>query len=57
MWAAIKAVMWSFFGVRKQVDYESDQKQLKIGHVIAAGIFCCLLFVFGLLMLVRFITK
>ncbi len=53
----MKAVMWSFFGVRKQVDYESDQKQLKIGHVIAAGIFCCLLFVFGLLMLVRFITK
>ena len=50
--ATVKAVMWSFFGVRKKSAYESDTQKLNPLHVIIAGILAALLFVLGLLMLV-----
>jgi len=56
MFGAIKAVLWSFFGIRRQADYDDDQKKLKVGQVILAGIFCALMIVVGLLFLVRFIV-
>ena len=56
MWGAFKAVLWSFLGIRKQSDYDSDRVKLKIGHVIAAGLLCALAFVVGLFFLVRFIV-
>ncbi len=56
MWGAIKAVLWSFLGIRKEADYESDRKKLKVGQVIAAGLICTLVFVVGLFFLVRFIV-
>ena len=56
MFDAIKAVLWSFLGIRRQADYDVDQKKLKVGQVIFAGIFCALVFVVGLLLLVRFIV-
>jgi hypothetical protein len=56
MFDAIKAVLWSFLGIRRQADYDVDQKKLKVGQVILAGIFCALVFVVGLLLLVRFIV-
>ncbi len=51
--ATVKAVMWSFFGVRKKSAYESDTQQLNPLHVIIAGIIAAILFVLGLLMLVK----
>ena len=36
--ATMKAVFWSFFGVRKRKDYESDAARLNPVHVIIAGI-------------------
>jgi hypothetical protein len=56
MFGAIKAVLWSFLGIRRQVDYDVDQKKLKVGQVILAGVFCALVFVVGLLLLVRYIV-
>jgi hypothetical protein len=56
MFGAIKAVLWSFLGIRRQADYDVDQNKLKAGQVIIAGIFCALVFVVGLLLLVRFIV-
>ncbi len=54
--ATVKAVMWSFFGVRKKSAYESDTQKLNPLHVIIAGILAALLFVLGLLMLVKMVV-
>jgi Protein of unknown function (DUF2970) len=56
MFDAIKAVLWSFLGIRKQADYDADQKKLKIGQVIFAAIVCALVLVVGLFFLVRLIV-
>ncbi len=54
--AAMKAVLWSFLGIRKKQGYDSDAKNLSVKHVIIAGILAGVLFVFGLLALVYFVT-
>ena len=54
---AFKAVFWSFFGVRKRSDYQSDTQHLKPQHVIAAGIVSALVLVLLLFGLVKVITR
>ena len=54
---AFKAVFWSFFGVRRKADYESDTQKLKPQHVIVAGIVAALVFVLVLFALVKWITR
>lgn len=54
---AFKAVFWSFFGVRKQANYESDSQTLKPQHVIAAGLVSALLFVLILFAVVQIVTR
>jgi amino acid transporter len=51
--ATMKAVFWSFFGVRKRSDYESDAHNLNPVHVIIAGLIGALLLIGVLVMLVR----
>ena len=53
---AFKAVFWSFFGVRKRADYESDTQSLKPQHVIAAGLISAAVFVGALFAVVKWIT-
>ncbi len=52
-----KAVFWSFFGVRKRVEYEKDAVALTLQQVVTAGIIGGIIFVLSLVMLVRFITR
>lgn len=54
--ATVKAVLWSFFGVRKNSAYEEDTQKLNPVHVIIAGIIAAVLFVLALLMLVRIVV-
>jgi uncharacterized membrane protein len=54
---AFKAVFWSFFGVRKQADYDADEKKLKLPQVIFAGIVSVFAIIFGLFFLVKMIVK
>ena len=54
---AFKAVFWSFFGVRKRADYDSDAEKLKPHHVIVAGLVSALAFVLVLFGLVKWITR
>jgi hypothetical protein len=49
----VKAVFWSFFGVRRRADLESDAAQLKPLHLIAAGVIGAALFIVVLLLVVR----
>ena len=37
-WQTMRAVAWSFFGVRKAADLEKDVTQLNPVHVVIAGV-------------------
>lgn len=52
--ATMKAVFWSFFGVRKRKDYEHDSANLNPVHVIIAGLIGALLFIGVLILAVKF---
>ena len=52
----IKAVAWSFFGVRRSSDYAQDVSKLNPVHVIMAGIAGAALFVLALVLLVRWVV-
>ncbi|WP_019142064.1 DUF2970 domain-containing protein [Noviherbaspirillum massiliense] len=52
-WATVKAVFWSFFGVRKKSHYEQDAAQLNPVHVIIAGIIGAVIFIGILLLIVK----
>jgi len=41
----MRAVAWSFFGVRKSADYERDVQQLNPVHVIIAGVIGAMIFI------------
>lgn len=51
----LRAVAWSFFGVRKGAEHERDMAQLNPVHVIIAGIAAAAVFVLALVLLVRWI--
>lgn len=53
---ALRAVAWSFFGIRKGSEYEQDVAHLKPAHVIVAGIVAAALFVAGIVALVRWVV-
>jgi hypothetical protein len=52
----VKAVLWSFFGVRKNSDYEEDTQTLNPLHVIIAGVIAAVVFVISLLMVVKLVV-
>lgn len=55
-WQTVKAVGWSFFGVRKASGYEEDISKVNPVHVIVAGLLAALLFVLGLVILVKWVV-
>ncbi len=57
MFRAFKAVFWSFFGVRKGIDYDQDSISVTPAQVILAGVVTALIFIFLLLLLVYFVTR
>jgi hypothetical protein len=53
----VKAVFWSFLGIRRRAEYEKDAVTLKPAQVIVAGIIGAILLVLSLVTLVRFIIR
>ena len=53
----MRAVAWSFFGVRKTSDYEKDVSQLNPVHVVIAGVLGAVLFIGLLLVLVSWVLS
>jgi hypothetical protein len=51
--ATLKAVFWSFLGIRKKSDYEKDAAQLNPVHVIIAGVIGALIFISTLVIIVK----
>jgi hypothetical protein len=56
MFDAIKAVMWSFFGIRSSKGYDDDRAKLKLWQIVAAGLICVSTIIFGLFFLVKTLT-
>jgi Protein of unknown function (DUF2970) len=52
----LKAVAWSFFGVRKGKDHAQDVAKLNPVHVIVAGLIGAAVFVGVLVLLVRWVV-
>ena len=52
-----KAVFWSFLGIRRRAEHESDGTQLKPAQVIIAGLIGAAIFVLSLVLLVKFIVS
>jgi hypothetical protein len=53
----MRAVAWSFFGIRKGSEYEKDVGQLNPVHVIIAGVLGAALFVLALVALVSWVLS
>ncbi len=53
----MRAVAWSFFGIRKSADYEKDVGQLNPVHVVIAGIVGAVLFIVLLLVIVNWVLS
>jgi hypothetical protein len=53
----VRAVAWSFFGVRKGRDHEADMAKLNPVVVILTGVFLAACFVVGLIFLVRAVVS
>lgn len=51
----VRAVAWSFFGVRKSRDLERDVAELNPVHVVLVGIAVAAAFVVGLVFLVNWV--
>lgn len=54
--ATMKAVLWSFFGVRRKKDYEADAARLNPIHVVIAGVIGAAIFVAVLVAVVRLVV-
>ena len=52
----MRAVMWSFIGIRKRSGYENDAAKIKPAQAIVAGLIGAALFVTSLVVLVSFLT-
>lgn len=52
----IKAVGWSFFGVRKNSAYQNDLAKLNPLHIIVVAFVGVIAFVGGLILLVRYVV-
>ncbi len=51
--STLKAVFWSFLGIRKKSDYEKDAAQLNPIHVLIAGVIGALIFISTLVIIVK----
>jgi hypothetical protein len=54
---AVRAVLWSFIGIRSKSEYEADITRLTMTQIVVAGIIGAVLFVLMLLLLVYFVTR
>lgn len=54
--ATLKAVVWSFMGIRRHQDYQQDADSLDPLAVVVAGVLAGLVFVLGLVAFVRYVV-
>ena len=52
----LRAVLWSFFGVRRKSEYEKDAAQLNPVHVIIVGLLAAAMLVIVLIVIVNIVV-
>ena len=55
-WQSMRAVAWSFFGIRRSAGSQQDASQLNPVHVVIAGLAGAAIFVVALVLLVRWVV-
>jgi preprotein translocase subunit Sec61beta len=55
-WATVRAVLWSFLGIRRFNDYRQDATSLDPKAVVVAGVLGGVLFVLALVALVQLVV-
>jgi amino acid transporter len=53
----VKAVAWSFLGIRKNSEYQNDLSRLNPLHIVAVALVGVLLLVLGLVALVHWVVR
>ncbi len=56
-WATVRAVLWSFVGIRKRRDYLRDATELNPVAVVVAGVVGGVVFVLTLVVIVNVIVS
>jgi hypothetical protein len=56
LWHSVKAVAWSFLGIRRRREFEADMGRISPFHLILVGLAGGLLFVLGLIALVNWVV-
>lgn len=56
IWRTVKAVSWSFVGLRARSDYEKDVEQLNPVHIVIVALVGVLVFVGGLILLATWVV-
>ncbi len=57
MFRYLKAVLWSFLGLREKHAFETDQKKLKPIVLITVGIVVCIVFIVTLIGVVQIVVS
>lgn len=55
--ATLRAVLWSFIGVRRRHDYDRDARSLDPRAVVVAGLLGGLVFVLAIVAVVHFVVR
>jgi len=53
----MRAVLWSFIGLRKGAEHESDMARLNPVHVVIAGVIAAVVFIAILVTIVRVVVS
>jgi hypothetical protein len=53
----LKAVLWSFLGIRKNSEYQNDLQKLNPVHIVITAIVLVMLMIAGLIGLVNFVVS
>ncbi len=54
---SMKAVFWSFFGLRRKSDLDSDSAQLNPVHIVIAAVICVAIFITLLISVVKLVVS
>ncbi|TSE28115.1 hypothetical protein Tther_02347 [Tepidimonas thermarum] len=57
LWPTVKAVLWSFLGLRRRADFERDVQQLNPIAVLATGVVMAFVFIAVLMLIVRWVVS
>ena len=55
--STLKAVLWSFAGIRKNSEYQNDLQKLNPIHIVITAVVVVMLMIGGLIGLVNFVVS